>query len=150
MDTRRTVTVAMPEALLLALGRAARAAGCSPSDYLCAVLRGALDRTPARLRPEEEVIRRAVNLSADWVELQRRLRAAGFVLRRAPEGGLAVHSWPIERAILPLKALGFGEADLTLRYGTGFPSDAPRQAAFSSLSRPAGTIPRRSQNVRVA
>jgi hypothetical protein len=150
MDTRRTVTVAMPEALLLALGSAARAAGCSPSDFLCAVLRGALDRTPARLRPEEEVIRRAVNLSADWVELQRRLRAAGFVLRRAPEGGLAVHSWPIERAILPLKALGLGEADLTLRYGTRFPPDAPRQTAISAIPRPAGTIPRRRRNVRVA
>lgn len=150
MDTRRTVTVAMPEALLLALGRAARAAGCSPSDYLCAVVRGALDRTPARPRSEEEAIQRAVNLSADWVELQRRLRAAGFVLRRAPEGGLAVHSWPIERAILPLKALGFSEADLALRYGTRFPPDAPRRAAVSSLPSPAGTIPRRSQNVRVA
>lgn len=150
MDTRRTVTVAMPEVLLLALGSAARAAGCSPSDYLRAVLRGALDRTPARLRSEEEVIQRAVNLSADWVELQRRLRAAGFVLRRAPEGGLAVYSWPIERAILPLKALGLGEADLTLRYGTRFPAEAPRQTAVSPIPRPACTFPRRRRNVRVA
>ena len=150
MDTRRTVTVDLPEALLLALGAAARAAGCSPSDYLRAVLRGALDRTPARLRPEAEVILHAVNLSADWVELQRRLRAAGFVLRRAPEGGLAVHSWPVERAILPLRGLGRGEADLTLRYGAGFPADIPHPTAVSAIPRPAGTIPRRRRNVRVA
>lgn len=135
MDTRRTVTVDLPEALLLALGRAARSAGCSPSDYLRAVLRGALDRTPARLRTEGEDILRAVNLSADWLELQRRLRSAGFVLRRAPEGGLAIHSWPVERALLPLRALGLGEADLTLRYGTGFPADAPRGLRASDTAR---------------
>ena len=126
MDTRRTVTVDLPETLLLALGRAARAAGCSPSDFLRAVLRGALDRSPARLRSEEEEILRAVHLSADWVELQRRLRSAGFVLRRAPEGALAIHSWPIERPLLPLGALGLGEPDLTLRFGNRSPTDAPR------------------------
>jgi hypothetical protein len=129
MHTGRAVTIDLPEALLLALGQAARAAGCPPSDYLRAVLRGALDRTPARLRPEEEVIRRAVNLAADWVELQHRLRGAGFVLRRAPDGALAVHSWPVERPLLPLAALGLGEADLTLRFAAGFPADVPRRIA---------------------
>jgi len=146
MDTRRTVTVDLPEALLLALGQAARAAGCPPSDYLCAVLRGALDRTAARLRPEADRIRLAVDLSDGWVGLQRRLRAAGFVLRRAPEGGLAVHSWPIERPILPLQALGLGEADLTLRFGARFPADLPRPV---SLPRD-GRNPRRRVKARVA
>ncbi len=150
MDTRRTVTVALPEALLLALGRAARAAGCSPSDYLRAVLRGALDRTAARFRPESEVILCAVELSTDWVELQRRLRAAGFVLRRAPEGGLAVHSWPVERAILPLGALGVGEADLMLRYGSRFPVGAPGPTALPGAAPQGGRNPRHRPKVRVA
>ncbi len=54
MDQTHAVTIDLPEALLIALGRAARTAGCSPSDYLRAALRGALDRTPARLRAEDE------------------------------------------------------------------------------------------------
>lgn len=126
MDTRRTVSIDLPESLLLALGRAARSAGCSPSTYLRAVLRSALHRTPGRIRSEDEKILRAVYLAADWVELQRRLRAEGFVLRRAPEGLLTVHTWPVERALVPLHALGLGETDLTLRFGAGFPADAPR------------------------
>ena len=89
MDRTRTVTIDLPEALLFALGQAARTAGCSPSDYLRATLRAALDRTPARLRAEDEAIRHAVHLARDWLDLQRRLRAAGHVLRLAPEGGLA-------------------------------------------------------------
>ena len=126
MDTRRTVTIDLPESLLLALGRAARSAGCSPSSYLTALLRGALHRTPGRIRSEEDRILRAVHLAPDWVELQRRLRAEGFVLRRAPEGLLTVHTWPVERALVPLRALGLGETDLTLRFGAGFPADAAR------------------------
>lgn len=136
MDIRRTVTIELSDALLLALGRAARAAGCSPSDYLRAVLRGALDRTPARLRSEAEEILQAVHLSQDWVDLQRRLRAQGLVLRRTADGGLAVHTWPVERAILPLSAIGPGEADLTLRFGRAFPTDVPRAAALPSAMRP--------------
>lgn len=128
MDTRRTVSIDLPDVLLLALGKAARAAGCSPSDYLRAVLRGALDRTPARLRPEGEEVLRAAHLASGWVELQRRLRGTGVVLRRAPEGGLAVHSWPLESALMPLKALGLSEADLVLRYGAAFPAEARHPA----------------------
>lgn len=126
MDTRRTVTIDLPEPLLLALGRVARAAGCSPSAYLRAALRSALDRTPGRTRTEEEEILCAVHLAADWLDLQRRLRTLGFVLRRAPEGLLTVHTWPVERALAPLHALGPGEVALTLRFGAGFPADMPR------------------------
>jgi hypothetical protein len=129
MDRHRTVTIDLPEPMLRALGGAARAAGCSPSDFLRAVLRGALDRTPARLRPREEAVLLAAHLARDWVELQGRLRASGFVLRRAPEGVLALHSWPVERPLLRLDATGLGEAELTLRFGAGFPADAaPRRA----------------------
>lgn len=126
MDTRRTVTIDLPETLLLALGRAARAAGCSPSDHLRTVLAAVLEEKPARPVSAEGRILQEVRLAADWVDLQHRLRAAGFVLRRVPGGELTLHTWPVERAVLPLAALGFGETDLTLRFGVGFPADAPR------------------------
>lgn len=123
MDHAHTVTIDLPEALLIALGQAARAAGCSPSEFLRATLRGALDRTPARLRAEDEVIRHATHLARDWLDLQRRLRAAGFVLRRAPEGGLAVHSWPRDRPIMRAEDVGLSLAGLVLKFHAPFPGE---------------------------
>lgn len=123
MDHTHIVTIDLPEALLIALGQAARTAGCSPSDYLRATLRTALDRTPVRLRAEDEVIRRAVHLARDWLDLQRRLRGAGYVLRRAPEGGLAVHSWPLDRPIMRVEKLGLSHAGLVLKFRAPFPGD---------------------------
>ncbi|MFN6951532.1 MAG: hypothetical protein ACK4NE_02920 [Albidovulum sp.] len=137
MDTRRNVTIDLPETLLLALGRAARAAGCSPSDYLRAALAAALEPRPARPVSAEGRILHAVRLAADWVDLQHRLREAGFVLRRVPGEGLTLHTWPVERAVLPLSALGFGETDLTLRFGVGFPADAPHGAGRCRADRQA-------------
>ncbi len=121
MDRTHTVTIDLSEALLIALGNAARNAGCSPSDFLRAALRGTLDRTPARLRAEDDVILHATHLARDWLDLQRRLRAAGYVLRRAPEGGLAIHSWPLDHPIMHLEQLGLSLAGLVLKYRAAFP-----------------------------
>ena len=138
MDRTRTVTIDLPEALLFALGQAARTAGCSPSDYLRATLRAALDRTPARLRAEDEAIRHAVHLARDWLDLQRRLRAAGHVLRLAPEGGLAIHSWPLDRPIMRVEELGFSLAGLVLKFRAPFPGDLRHHRPVSaSTPRPA-------------
>ncbi len=123
MDHTHTVTIDLPKALLIALGQAAQATGCSPSDYLRATLRAALDRTPARLRAEDEVIRHAAHLARDWLDLQRRLRGAGYVLRQAPEGGLAVHSWPLDRPIMRVEKLGLSLAGLVLKFRAPFPGD---------------------------
>ena len=86
-----SVSLDLPDDVLAALGNAADAAGCQPSDYLHAVLRVILADAPARAGGEEEVIRREIHQSSDWLELQRRLRTRGYVLRRVPDGGLAVH-----------------------------------------------------------
>lgn len=123
MDNTHAVTIDLPEALLIALGQAARIAGCSPSDFLRATLHAALDRTPARLRAEDEVIRHAVHLARDWLDLQRRLRGAGYVLRQAPEGGLAVNSWPLDRPIMRVENLGLSLAGLMLKFRASFPGD---------------------------
>ncbi|MGB5837594.1 MAG: hypothetical protein WBH14_11130 [Albidovulum sp.] len=120
--------------LLMALGHAAETAGCSPEAYLRAVLHTALDRSPARIRPEDEVIRRALHLSQTWIELQQRLRKAGYVLRCAPEGGLAIHSWPLNQPIVRLDALGLSQAALVLKFQAGFPGDVGQPARPYSKS----------------
>ncbi|MBC7143078.1 MAG: hypothetical protein H5U18_13140 [Rhodobacteraceae bacterium] len=145
MDHSHAVTIDLPEVLLIALGQAARAAGCSPSEFLRATLRGALDRTPARLRAEDEVIRHASHLARDWLDLQRRLRAAGYVLRRAPEGGLAVHSWPLDRPIMRVEDVGLSLAGLVLKFRAPFPGDVRRGLPDARVvHRPAAPRPGRA------
>ena len=113
----------LPEDVLAALGNAAEAAGCRPSDYLNAVLRVFLTDTPPRASGQDEVVRTAIHGAADWLDLQRRLRARGYVLRRVPEGSLAVHTWPRDRAILRIEDLGYSLAGLVLKFGAAFPGD---------------------------
>ena len=77
----------------------------------------------------------------DWPDLQKRLRKAGCVLRLVgPAGELMLCSWPHERPILPLTALGGSRAMLALRFGGDFPPggqlsrriDGRTAAAFKS------------------
>ncbi len=122
------VTVEFSKDTLLALGRAAQFARTTPSDYLRAVLRTALERSPVRLRGADDVIRLAIVLASDWLDLQSRLRAANYVLRLSDERGLCVHSWPRNQVILPIEDIGHSLADLTLRFGAPFPGDvAPKR-----------------------
>ena len=128
-----SVSVDLPEDVLAALGNAADAAGCRPSDYLNAVLRVFLADTPSRGGGQDEVIRTAIHGATDWLDLQRRLRSKGYVLRRVPEGGLAVHTWPRDRAILRIEDLGYSLAGLVLKFGAAFPGDlsAARRARLA-------------------
>lgn len=119
----RSLSVDLPDDVLAALGNAADAAGCQPSDYLHAVLRVVLTDAPARATGEEEVIRTAIHRASDWLDLQRRLRSKGYVLRRVADGGLAVHTWPRDKAIRRLDDLGYSLAGLVLKYGATFPGD---------------------------
>lgn len=119
----QSISVDLPDDVLAALGNAADAAGCRPSDYLNAVLRVVLSEAPARSDGQEELIRQAIHHSADWLDLQRRLRARGYVLRRAAGGGLAIHTWPRDRAILSIEDLGYSLAGLVLKFGATFPGD---------------------------
>lgn len=122
MAQDRPVTLALDTDMLVALGRAARAAGASPSDYVRACLARAL---ADKAGSAEAALRLALAQAEGWVDLQGRLRRAGFVLRQGvdggADGGLTVHSWPRERPLMPLSALGISTAALTLRYGAVFP-----------------------------
>lgn len=124
------VTVELSKDMLLALGRAARCVRATPSDYLRAVLRTALEGSPVRLRGTDDGVRLAITLASDWLDLQSRLRAANYVLRLSDEQGLRVHSWPRNQMILPIEDIGHSLAGLTLRFGAPFPGDvAPQRRA---------------------
>ena len=56
----------------------------------------------------------------DWDDLDRRLRAKGYVLRPAG-GGLALHDWPGDRRICKASELGFSYSRLMRRFGAPFP-----------------------------
>lgn len=118
-----SVALDLPVPLILALGRAAREAGQTPSDYVVALLSEVLERTAKRSPGKTDIVRQAVQMAADWLDLQHRLRRAGYVLRRDDEGELWLHDWPLNRPLLPLASLGHSLEDLTLEFRAPFPAE---------------------------
>lgn len=123
MERSIPVELALPPALLLALGRAARAAGVGPSDYVAAVLAAAVDRAGHCPLAATDIVRQAVLAAADWLDLQSRLRRAGYVLRRNPVGDLMLHDWPLNRPLLPMADLGHSMTALTVQFQAPFPAE---------------------------
>jgi hypothetical protein len=115
------IAIDLPEALLRSLGHAARAAGVSPTDYLRNTLAAAVERIDEPT--QDQVVRRSVEAAEDWLDLQQRLRGAGYVLRRAEDGSLMLHDWPLNHPLLPLAELGYSLAALTLGFRAPFPTD---------------------------
>lgn len=120
------MTIRIPEALLASLIRASRAEELTPAEFVRAALaerlkemdlRGAQDPVAALRR----ALRRHFSEAGDWPELQRRLRAEGFVLREAA-GELWLFTWPVERRLVRLERVGPGREDLTLRFRSPFPA----------------------------
>lgn len=130
MTSHRTISLELADDLLLAIGQAARASGVSPSLYVQSLLCTALDRGSTRIRARADELRLALLLATDWLDLQRRLRASGHVLRLSDAGDLMVHSWPQNRAILPIEGLGHSLADLCLRFAAAFPGELPRSRSI--------------------
>ncbi|MCX7646368.1 MAG: hypothetical protein N2Z62_13885 [Rhodobacteraceae bacterium] len=146
MSGDRTVTIRIPAPLLAAAARAARAEEMTAGDFIRAAL---AERVAAASGAGDAVstLRRALRRdfaeAADWPDLQRRLRAQGFVLR-AVEGRVWIHTWPLERRLLPLARLGVTVEDLTLLYRAPFPADGrevPRAGARPAAAAPAVPFP---------
>lgn len=134
MGTRR-VELDLPDDILLALGRAAGTAGCLPSELALGLLRDALIRGPTNVHRPEALVADAVRLAKGWLDLQARLRRAGFVLRASAAAGLWLHTWPDDRALCPAADAGMALDALTLRFGAPFPGGSRRIAG----PRPAAT-----------
>jgi len=72
-----------------------------------------------------------------WADLDRRLRARGYVLRAAG-GGLALHDWPDDRRICKASELGFSYSRLMRRFRAPFPGHSHTWLADRMLASPGG------------
>jgi len=146
----RLVSLNLPVELIAAIGRAARDAGQTPQDLVRSTLHHVFAGNPAgpREQLQEDVqakdqqgfappgtaapppspdtlppfaVQLAFAEALGWLDLQSRLRAAGFVLRLGSDGVLALHSWPADHRLIDSAALGQPLAELTLRFRAAFP-----------------------------
>jgi len=132
----RLVSLNLPVPLIAAIGRAARDAGMTPQDLVRSTLQhvfatgGAGQQGPLRTDVQDEgpppgappfAVQFAFAEALGWLDLQSRLRAAGFVLRLGADGGLALHTWPADHRLIDSAAIGQPLADLTLRFRAAFP-----------------------------
>ncbi|WP_444454702.1 hypothetical protein ACTTAI_04975 [Rhodobacter capsulatus] len=107
----------------------------TPADLIRRSLSDALREAPSVVQKSEmAVITAAFDKSQGWLDLQARLRKAGFVLRLEDER-LGLHEWPSDRFVLWIEEIGHSLADLMLQYRAPFPG---------ALSRRAGLVPRES------
>lgn len=114
------VSLRLPSDLVSEVEDAARLIGCPPRVVVQRALRHALDTA---ISPQRDwlAVRSAVVRAEGWLDLQCRLRAAGYVFRLAPEGGLWLHDWPGDRPLVAAEAMGLSLAALCLRFRAGFP-----------------------------
>ena len=147
MTPRRTLNVTIPPPLLDAAERAARTQNLPLADFL----RGAILSAATDARPSAGVSRRsAADLARvfddalGWLDLQRRLRMRGFVLRRTAGGILWLHLWPQDHPLLPVSALGLSLEGLSLQFRAAFPGHMP----FETASQRAGHDPAQSTALR--
>lgn len=127
MTQLRPIAIDLPEDLILAIGRAAQAAGLLPTEYVRDKLADLVGLSgPAPLSNGAKSLLGSLLDTADgWFDLQTRLRAAGFVLRPEGADSLVLFSWPIERRLMPLADLGHTLADLSARFRAPFPGLLP-------------------------
>ena len=65
---------------------------------------------------------RIIKAAPGWLDLQRTLRREGLVLRLSECGqSLQLHSWPEDRLLMPLSALGLTLEGLCLHFRAPFP-----------------------------
>lgn len=127
MKIRRPITIDLPDDLLLAIGRASRVGGVSPTDFVVDTLAAALGAAgvAALTRRDTALVSALFDGAIGWLDLQTRLRGAGYVLRPGGTGCLALHSWPIERFLAPVEVLGHSLASLSARFRSPFPGLMP-------------------------
>ena len=134
MTENRSASFSFPVTLLQAADLAARAR--------LLPLAGLLRRLSAEIergRTERRIIRAALTVAdalepefrqaTGWHDLQRRLKARGFVLRLDHPGALALHVWPEDRRLPPIGLFGWSLPSLSVRFRESFPGRRPARPA---------------------
>lgn len=115
----RLVTMRLPQGLIDKIAALAHAGGKPPADVIRQALREGLSQADGK--PSVHEVKQLISEAGSWLDLQIALRRSGFVLRLHAENRLAVHSWPQDRFVLWLSALGPDYGDLCLRFRAPFP-----------------------------
>lgn len=126
MTENRRINLTLPRPLLDTAARVATARRQKLGDFL----QGAIQSATVQER-ERRIISATRTIAADlaaefdraanWLDLQRRLRARGFVLRLDAAGGLYLHVWPSDRRLLPVEALDHSLESLSQHFRAVFP-----------------------------
>ena len=131
--TLERIEIGLPPELSRAAAELARARDISMGQMVRDLLTREISRSrnaKPPVRADERLVaplraRLAGDLAgaSDLEDLDRRLRARGYVLRAAG-GGLALHGWPSDRRICRASELGFSYSRLMRRFGAPSPATA--------------------------
>lgn len=128
MKPHRLVSLRLPDDLIDALDRAGRAQGRSPAELVRGLLEAMFLTAPQAVASSDLMrVHAALGAARGWLDLQTRLRAAGFVLRLSEAAELALHAWPLDRPLVPIEALGTSLPALCIRFHAPFPGAMPQR-----------------------
>jgi hypothetical protein len=131
MTQHRLVTLRLPTDLIAQIEAAARLQEETPAELIRRALADALREAPTAVQKSEmAVISAAFDRAQGWLDLQARLRKAGFVLRLDGER-LGLHEWPSDRFVLWIEEIGHSLAELMLQYRAPFPGALTRRAGLA-------------------
>ena len=132
MTQHRLVTLRLPTDLIARIEAVARLQEETPADLIRRSLADALREAPSVVQKNEmAVITAAFDKAQGWLDLQAKLRKAGFVLRLEDER-LGLHEWPSDRFVLWIEEIGHSLADLMLQYRAPFPGALTRKAGLAA------------------
>lgn len=128
MTQHRLVTLRLPTDLITRIEAVARQREETPAGLIRRCLGEALRETPPAVkRGDLAVLNLAFDQAQSWLDLQAKLRKAGFVLRLDGER-LGLHEWPSDHFVLWIEEIGQSLADLTLQFRAPFPGALTRRA----------------------
>ena len=131
MTQHRLVTLRLPVDLIAKIEAASRLQDETPAELIRRSLETALREVPTAVpKSDMAVISQAFDTAQGWLDLQAKLRKAGFVLRLDGER-LGLHEWPSDRFVLWIEEIGQSLAELMVQYRAPFPGALTRRAGLS-------------------
>lgn len=131
MTQHRLVTLRLPTELIAKIEAAARLREETPADLIRQALSEALRDLPETVKKSDlMMLANAFDKAQGWLDLQAKLRKAGFVLRLDGER-LGLHEWPSDHFVLWIEELGHSLAELSVQYRAPFPGALSRRAMES-------------------